>query len=229
MQGRPKGIKWTFTDILADLDFADDVVLLTRRFNDIQRKSEDLTRNAGSIGLKVNSIKTKSLRTNCSTTEPITINGTDIEEVAEFTYLGTKVTTDGDSEIEVKVRISKARGAFRSLKSTWMSSSISLKTKVHIFKSNILSVLPYGAESWKVTKSVCQKLEVFQNKCLRRILGIYWPNQISNYELQKKTCVRPVSREVKQRTWRWIGHICIMPLIAIPWVAMRWTPDGKRR
>ena len=95
--------------------------------------------------------------------------------------------------------------------------------------SYFLSVLLYGAESWKVTKSVCQKLEVFQNKCLRRILGIYWPNKISNYELRRKTCVRPVSLEVKQRGWRWIGHICRMPLVAIPQVAMRWTPDGKRK
>ena len=231
MQGRPKGIKWTFTEILEDLDFADDFVLLSHRFNDIQRKSEDLARNARPIGLEVNSTKTKSLRTNCSTTEPITINGTDIEEVAEFTYLGTnlKVTIDGDSEIEVKMRIRKSRGAFTSLKSIWKSSSIRLKTKVRIFKSNVLSVLLCGVESWKVTKSVCQKLDVFQNKCLRRILGIYWPNKISNCELRKKTCVRPVSLEVKQRRLRWSGHICRIPFIAIPRVAMRWTPDGKRK
>ena len=184
-QGGPKGIEWTFTGILEDLDFADDVLQLSHRFNDIQCKSEDLARNAGSIGLKVNSTKTKSLRTNCSTTEPtcITINGMGIEDIAEFTYLGTKVTRDRESEIEVKVRISQARGAFTSLKSIWKSSSISLKTKVCIFKSNVLSVLLYGAESWKVTKSVCQKLEVFQNKWLQRILGIYWPNKILNYSM----------------------------------------------
>ena len=67
-----------------DLDFADDVVLLPHRLSDIQRKSEDLARNKGTIELKVNSAKTKSPKTNCSTTEPITLNGTDIEEAAEF-------------------------------------------------------------------------------------------------------------------------------------------------
>ena len=88
-----------------------------------------------------------------------------------------------------------------------------------IFKSNVLSVLLYGAESWKVTKNVCQELESFQNKCIRSILRIYWPNKISNYELRRKTCVRPVPLEVKQRRWRWIGHICRMPLVAIPRMA----------
>ena len=66
-----------------------------------------------------------------------------------------------------------------------------------IFKSDVLSVL--------FSKSVCQKQDVFQNKCLRGILGIYWPKKISNYELSRKTCVRPVSLKVKQRRWRWIG------------------------
>ena len=102
----------------------------------------------------------------------------------------------------------------------------SLKTKVRIFKRNVLSVLLCGAQSWKVTS---QMLEVLQNKCLRRILGIYLPNKISNFELRRKTCVRPVSLEVKQRKWRWIAHICRMPLIAIPRAAMRWTLDGKRK
>ena len=52
MQGRPKGIKWTFREILEDLDFADDVILLSHRFNDIQRKSKDLARMQGQLGLK---------------------------------------------------------------------------------------------------------------------------------------------------------------------------------
>ena len=98
-----------------------------------------------------------------------------------------------DSEIEVKIRISKARGVFASLKRIWKSSIISLG----IFKSDVLSVL--------YSKSVCQKPDVFQNKCLRGILGIYWPKKISNYELSRNTCVRPVSLKVKQRRWRWIG------------------------
>ena len=57
------------------------------------------------------------------------------------------------------------------------------ETKIRIFMSNVLSVLLYAAESWKVTKGKCHMLEVFQNKCLRRILHIVRPNKISNAEL----------------------------------------------
>ena len=60
-------------------------------------------------------------------------------------------------------------------------------------------------------------------------MGIYWPNEISNYELRSKTYVRPVSLEVKHRC-RKVGHIHRMPLVAIArQVSMRWSPDGKRK
>ena len=81
------------------------------------------------------------------------------------------------------------------------------KTRIRIFKSNVLSILLYAAESWKVTKGICHMLEVFQNKCLRRILHIFWPNKISKAELHEQTGMLPVSLEVKKRGWRWIGHV----------------------
>ena len=81
------------------------------------------------------------------------------------------------------------------------------KTKIRIFKSNVLSILLYAAESWKVTKGICHMLEVFQNKCLKRILHIFWPNKISNAELHEQTGMLPISLEVKKRRWRWIGHV----------------------
>ena len=67
-------------------------------------------------------------------------------------------------------------------------------------------------------------LEVFQNKCLRRILHIFWPNKITNAELHDRTGMLPVSIEVKKRRWRWIGHVNRMPQTPIPRVIMCWTP-----
>ena len=79
-------------------------------------------------------------------------------------------------------------------------------------------------------------LDVFQNKCLRRILHIFWPNKITNAELHERTGMLPISLEVKKRRWRWIGHVNRMPPASIPRVAMRWTllktggeDDQKRR
>ena len=71
------------------------------------------------------------------------------------------MTKDGNTEAEIKTRINKARGAFAALKNIWKTKMISKKTKIRIFKSNVLSVLLYAAESWKVTKGICHMLEVF--------------------------------------------------------------------
>ena len=79
------------------------------------------------------------------------------------------MSTSGDGEEEILVRISKASQAFASLRSTWRSKNIRQKTKIRFFKSNVLSTLLHFSESWNMTKTISHKLEVFQNKCLRRV------------------------------------------------------------
>ena len=180
-----KGIRWTLTSVLEDLDYADDIVLLAQRHQDIQDKTNALATTAGNLGLKINIKKTRHLRMSSRNNESILVNVEVVFEVDHFTFLGSKVSTSGDGEEEILVRISKVSQAFASLRSTWRSKNISQKTKIQFFKSNVLSTLLYGAESWKMTKTISHKLEVFQNKCLRRILRIYWPQTISNYELLK--------------------------------------------
>ena len=92
------------------------------------------------------------------TNESIMIDGEVVDEVDHSTYLGSKVSTSGDGEEEILVQISKASQAFTSLQGTWRSKNVSQKTKIRFFKSNVLSTLLYGAESWKMTKAISPKL-----------------------------------------------------------------------
>ena len=169
------------------------------------------------------------MRMNNRSSEPVKLNGESVEEVTEFVYLGTKMTHDGDTTTEIYSRISRARQTFAILKNTWKSKNISTKTKVRIFKSNVLSTLLYGSESWKVTKTINQKLDAFQNRCLRRILNVFWPNIITNEVLHRATSTKPISLEIKKRRWKWLGHVLRMQSSALPKVALRWTGDGKRK
>ena len=148
--------------MLEDLDFADDIALLSHRHRDMQEKTNQLVTSAAKIGLKINVAKTKIMKINTRADEPITLDGTSMEEVNDFVYLGSKITTDGDSEVDVQARISKATGAYAALRNIWRSSKISNHTKVRIFKSNVLGVPMYGAESWKVTNAITTRLDVFQ-------------------------------------------------------------------
>ncbi|XP_030756948.1 uncharacterized protein LOC115882839 [Sitophilus oryzae] len=68
---------------------------------------------------------------------------------------------------------------------------------------------------------------VFVNKCLRRILRIFWPNQINNEELWRRTSQNRIDIEIKKRKWGWIGHILRRPHKDIARQALEWNPEGR--
>ena len=123
----------------------------------------------------------------------------------------------------------KAQTAFARLKPVWNSKVYSKRTKIRIYNSNVKPVLLYGSECWRVIQSDMQKLEVFQNKCLRKIQGIFWPEKISNEELLRKCKCHSITDELKKRRFRWLGHVLRMPSERLPKTALRWTPPGKRK
>jgi hypothetical protein len=88
--------------------------------------------------------------------------------VNDFTYLGSKMSNKWDGEMRIRARLAKASQAFNWLRSSWKARNICLKTKLRIFKSNVVRTLLYG--SWNMTKTISNKLDFFQNRCLRRIL-----------------------------------------------------------
>ncbi|PVD22621.1 hypothetical protein C0Q70_18441, partial [Pomacea canaliculata] len=183
-----RGIRWTTTmtatTTLEDLDFADDIALLSHRYQDMHEKTNAFSETAGNLGLKVSTQKTNSLRVNDRVQDSIKLNREEIEAVDSFSYLGSKMSNTRDAEVEIRARLANASQAFASLRSTWKATNISQKIKLRIFKSTVISNLLDGSESWKMTKSISNRLDVFQNRCLRRILHILWPNTITNEELK---------------------------------------------
>ena len=107
-----------------------------------------------------------------------------VEEVNQFTYLGSEICKDGNSDADMDWRVRMAKGPFGILSPIWRNSSFPNSLKVRIFKSNVVSVLLFGSSTRKVAKSITTKLQVF-NRCLRSIFHIYWPNTISNMNLLK--------------------------------------------
>ena len=97
-----------------------------------------------------------------------------------------------------------------------------------MFNSNVKPILLFGAETWKTTKSLLHKPQVFINNCLRRILNIRWPKKVSNKEFWQKTNQPPVEEELKRRKWRWIGHTLRKPKHNITRQTLRWNPQWKR-
>ncbi|VDO59748.1 unnamed protein product [Schistosoma margrebowiei] len=141
------GIQWRAQNQLDDLDFADDLALLSRTHEQPVLKFKAENNN------------------------PITLDGETLENIESCTYLASSMNKEVDAD--VKARIGKARTAFLQLKNIWNSKKLSINIKVRIFNTNVKAVLLYGAEAWRTTTTTIKKVQVFINSCLRKILNIH--------------------------------------------------------
>ena len=135
---------------LDDLDFADDIAPISSTQQQMQETSIKL-------GLRPNKSKTKVMKINAKRKQPIKIKNTNLEEVEEFTYIGSIVNIEGGTDADVKNRINKARVIFNILGKVWSAKIIARSTKMKIFNSNVKSVLFYEAETWRKQRPCCQK------------------------------------------------------------------------
>ena len=214
-----RGIRWTLLTQLEDLDFADDLALMSHIHQHMQEKTTRLSTFAQQVGLKISRKKTEVMMLNVSNPLPVTVNGEDLTTTEEFTYLGS----------DIKNRLSKARNAFRMLNNVWKSSQYSIKLKLRLYQSCVISTLLYGSECWRMTESDLNKLSTFHTKNLRRILRIFWPETISNQELLARCNQDNMGTIIMRRRWKWIGHVMRREQGNITRTALRWTPEGKRK
>ncbi|CAH8469006.1 unnamed protein product [Schistosoma turkestanicum] len=227
--GGKHGISWTVRTQLDDLDFADDLALLSHTQQQMQEKTTSVAAASAALGLNIHKGKSKILRCNTTCTNQITLDEDAFEDVNNFTYLGSIIDEKGGSDADVRARIGKARVAFLQLKNIWNSKQLSNKTKLSIFNTNVKTVLLYGAETWRTTKAIIQKIQVFINSCLRKILRIRWPDTISNNELWERTSQIPVEEEIRKKRWKWIGHTLRKAPNCVTRQALTWNPQGKRK
>ncbi|VDP39812.1 unnamed protein product, partial [Schistosoma margrebowiei] len=125
---------------LDDLDFADDLALLSQTQQQMQEKTTSVAAASAATGLNIHKRKSKVLRYNTACSNPITIDG-DLEDVKTFTYLGSIIDEQGGPDADVKARIGKARAAYLQPRNVWNSKQLSTNTKVRIFNTNVKTVL----------------------------------------------------------------------------------------
>jgi len=104
--------------------------------------------------------------------------------------------------------------------------SCTVKKFLHSIK--LSTVLLYSCETSKLTKTIIHQLQVLINRCIRRIMKIFWPVQISNQELWARAKQKPIQLEIRQRKWGWLGHTLRQPPGDIAKAALDWNPQGTR-
>ena len=144
------------------------------------KNSMKVKEESETAGLKLDIQKTKIMASG-----PITSWQIDGETVADFNFLGSKITADGDCSHEIKRLLLLGRKVITNLDSILKSRDITLSTKVCLFKAMFFPVVMYGCESWTTKKAKCRRIDAFELWCWRRLLRVRWTAKRANQSILK--------------------------------------------
>ena len=207
------------TTTATELQFADDAAFVGSSREQIERAAQVRDEVAAKWGITVSHPKTKLVvagKCNEGDMQPIVIRGAPIEVISEFKYLGSVVEAQGDTLKDVENRIARASSAFGALcRPVFQDNSLSMKTKRMVYWAVVLGVLLYGAEIWVTKRAAIRKLESFNNRCLRRVLGITKAQQyighITSAEIRRRFGMQETLEDVVvAKRLRWLGHVAHM-------------------
>ena len=221
---------------VTELQFADDAAVVSATRDSIVRAANVLDEVTSQWGLSMS--KTKLLVVGEPRVEedlqPINIRGESIEAVTDFRYLGSMVEANGELMMDVEDRIGRVSRAFGSLcRPVFRNGNLSLKMKRMVYRSAVLGVLLYGTKTWATKRTVSQKVESFNNKCLRRILNITRAQQRAEHttsvQVRKIFGMEEALEDViTARRLRWLGHLARMEDIRLPKrLLFGWLPQCR--
>ena len=143
-----------------NLRYADDTTLMAESEEELKSLLRKVKEESEKVGLKLNTQKTKIMSSG-----PITSWEIDGETVADFIFLGSKITADSDCSHEIKRRLLLGRKVMTNLDSILKSRDITLPRKVHLVKGMVFPVVMYGCESWSIQKAEHRRIDAFELRC----------------------------------------------------------------
>src|SRR5574337_1306599 len=180
MEETQAGIKIARRNI-NNLRYSDDTTLMAESEEELKILLMKVKVESEKVGLKLNIQKTKIMASG-----PITSWEIDGETVADFIFLGSKITTDSDCSHEIKRWLLLGRKVMTNLDSIFKSRDITLPTKVRLVKAMVFPVVMYGCASWTVKKAERRKIDAFKLWCWRRLLRVPWTARRSNQSILKE-------------------------------------------
>ena len=226
---------------ILDFIFADDTCLCTENEEDLQLAIQTFAEVCVLFGLTISVDKTEFMIQRASNNYThnelsISIEGKNVKQVTSFKYLGSMVTADATINKEIQTRIQKASAAFSKLfQRVWSRNTLSLKTKVSVYKTMILPILTQDCETWNAKQSHYRKLESCQYKFLRTICNKKWEHFVAYSELfdildQKNIQLPSVEILVRKKKLDLLYKIlCMDNSRLVKRVAFSDTVEGKRR
>jgi len=215
---------------ISNLRFADDIAFLADGQPELQQQISQLHTTSSRFGLKISTSKTE---VQCISRQPprlqINIDGTELNQVEQFTYLGGVISQDARCEADIRRRVNLATGVASSLNTVWESRDISVKTKVRVYEALVMSVLLYNSETWTMKGTDESRLRVFEMSVLRRICGVSLRDRWRNEEIKARLEIEcDVVEAIRRRRLSYFGHINRMKPERIPARVLHGWIHGNR-
>ena len=167
------------------LRYADDTTIMAEGEEEVKSLLMKMKEESEKVGLKLNIQKMKIMASGPITSCQIDVEK--VETVSDFIFLGSKITADGDCSHEIKRCLLLGRKVMTNLDSILKSRDVTLPTKVRLVKAMVFPVVMYGCESWTIKKAECQRIDVFELWCWRRLLRVPWTARRSNQSILKES------------------------------------------
>ena len=181
---------------------------------DLQKLVTEFERVCSRRKLKVNVVKSKIMRSTRGDDRAetrISMNGEQLEEVDSFKYLGSHVAKAGTVEEEVKYRVKEASKCMGGMKKVMSNRTLGMSAKRRLYEGVVVPTALYGAEAWNMKEADRRRLDVFEMRCLRSMVGVSRLDRLRNEEVRRRAGVeRKMSEKVDQRVLGWYGHMVRM-------------------
>ena len=243
-QVRERGEKYKGQGEFYWVGYADDLVLTAKDLETMQKCADIISELLGKYGLCISIDKTKTMILNHPEIDYpdsiIKINGTSIENVMEFKYLGAVITYDdpGTCNKELDKRIGMANAKFSSLKKLLCNYRIKLTIRIRFYEAYVRTRLCYCCETWTLTKRQLKRIESTHINFLRRMIrggmkrkstkeeierakensdwkDINWGLKITNISIMEISNTPSMEEYIHRQNDRWIAHICRQPKEAL--------------
>jgi hypothetical protein len=157
----------------------------------------------------------------------IKLNGQIYERVDNFKYLGALVTSQNETETDIKDKIQRVIAAFEPL-TRYLSKSMKIRT----YKTIIRPVILYGNETWTITGKMASTLMTWERQILRKIFGPRSEQGVwrirSNLEIQNMYKSPDIVTEIKVTRLEWLGHVVRLEDTRLPKMVFNAKPEGRR-
>jgi hypothetical protein len=209
---------------ILNLLYADDLVAMCETADDLKTFIKTFEKITQEYGLTMSVKKTcimalqqfeegqnRKVLKNLEVNHPIidlNIRNQSIETVDSFTYLGCNVTKNQRPDKELDTRLVKAASAFNMLRHViWCRKTVSITSRLRLFRACVLPVLLYGSETWSITTAHERRINTFYMKCIRTIIGVNLGDRMSNEKLLEIAGQPPVENILRRNRLRWFGHV----------------------